>query len=78
MDEVDVKIVATRVQKILAMMVLSRNLFSNNVAETSENMNLVFGSCFRDIGIKEPTIPQFICPAKLSSSCEKTLALLMV
>ena len=78
MDEVDVKIVATRVQKILAMMVLSRNLFSNNVAETSENMNLVFGSCFRDIGIEEPTIPQFICPAKLSSSCEKTLALLMV
>ncbi|KAI4671441.1 uncharacterized protein J4E88_009106 [Alternaria novae-zelandiae] len=41
MDEVDVRIVATRVQKILAMMVLSRNLFSDNVAETRENMNLL-------------------------------------
>ena len=51
MDEVDVKIVATRVQKILAMLVLSRNLFSNDVAETRENMNLVFDSCFRDICI---------------------------
>jgi len=46
MDEVDVKIVSTHVHKILAMLVLSRNLFSNDVVETIGNMNLVFGSCF--------------------------------
>ena len=57
MDEVDVKIVATRVHKILAMLVLSSNLLSNDVVETRGNIELVFGSCFRDIGIEEPTIP---------------------
>jgi len=51
MDEVDVKIVATRVHKILAMLVLSRNLFSNDVADNRENTNLIFGSCFHNIGI---------------------------
>jgi len=51
MDEVDVKIVATRVHKISSMLVLSRNLFSNDVAEARVNMSLVYGSCFRNIGI---------------------------
>ena len=74
MDEVDVKIVATRVHKILAMLVLSRNLFSNDVADNRENTNLIFGSCFHDIGIYEPAIPYLICSAKLSISWEKTLA----
>ena len=46
MDEVDVKIVATRIHEILAMLILSRNLFSDDVVETRGNMNLVFGSCF--------------------------------